>query len=94
MDIFWNYAIIIVVTDSKQSGLVGVKVTAHGECLGTTCFRYFDEIQQLKRLIIHDPAVQSLSLPTHAKEDGVFGTDSDNAQVLDSQNLKFQGKGF
>ena len=67
-------------------------VTKTGQCLGMTHFQYVDEMQDMARQLVHDPAKQALWFAILLEEYGFFGFDSDLAQVLDPQDMQFQGK--
>ena len=72
-----------------------VKVTSQcGEFLGRTSFRYVDEMLEMQKQLVQDPAEQSLLFSCMLQEYGSIGTDSDSAQVLVPPNLQFQGKWF
>ncbi|XP_015780501.1 PREDICTED: uncharacterized protein LOC107358409 [Acropora digitifera] len=71
---------------------VVVKVTSErGEFLGRTSFRYVDEMLEMRKQLVQDPAEQSSLFSCMLQEYGSIGTDSDSAQVLVPPNLQFQG---
>lgn len=67
-------------------------VTQTGQRLGMTCFRYVDEMREMVRQLVKDPALQSLWFAIWSQEHGFFGNDSNIAQVLGPLNVQDQGK--
>ena len=67
-------------------------VTQTGQCLGMTHFQYVDEMHDMARQLVHDPAKQALWFAILLEEYGFFGFDSDLAQVLDPLDMQCQGK--
>lgn len=83
------------VSASHQTGDVPVRVlTAAGQCLGMTCFRYIDEMREMMRQMVKDPTLQSLWFAMWSQAHGFFGADIDISQVLGPVNLPNQGKGI
>ena len=81
---FYKYYI----TASQKPGPVSVTVsTQDGRLLGMTCFMYVDEIQEVLKQVVKDPALQSLYLTMWSQEHGLFGSDGN----LDPFNLQDQG---
>lgn len=79
------------VPSSDQPGDVPVTVTTQsGQRLGMTCFQYVDDMREVARQLVHDPAKQALWFAILCQEYGFFGTDSDVVQVLDPLNIEYQ----
>ncbi|XP_068675763.1 uncharacterized protein [Montipora foliosa] len=79
------------VPSSDQPGDVPVTVTTQsGQRLGMTCFQYVDDMREMARQLVHDPAKQALWFAILCQEYGFFGTDSDVVQVLDPLNIEYQ----
>ena len=73
---------------SQKPGTVPVTVnTQDGRLLGMTCFMYVDEIQEVLKQVVKDPALQSLYLTMWSQEHGFFGSDGN----LDAFTLEDQG---
>ena len=84
---FFEYCIYF--TASQQPGPVSVTVnTQDDRLLGMTYFMYVDEIQEVLKQIVKDPALQALYLTMWSQEHGFFGSDSN----LDPSTLQDQGK--
>ena len=67
-------------------------MTQTGQRLGMTCFRYVDEMREMVRQLVKDPALQSLWFAIWSQEHGFLGNDSNIAQVLGPLNVQDQGK--
>jgi len=81
------------ITASQQPGPVPVTVkTQDGRLLGITYFMYVDEIQEVLKQVVKDPALQSLYLTMWSQEHGFFGSDGNLAQNLGPFTLQDQGK--
>ena len=57
-----------------------------------TCFLYVDEIQEVLKQLVNDPALQSLYFAMWSKQHGSFGSDANLAQDLGPFTLQDQGK--
>ena len=57
-----------------------------------TCFMYVDEIQEVLKQLVKDPALQSLYFAMWSQEHGIFASDSNIAQDLGPFSLQDQGK--
>ncbi|XP_068676051.1 uncharacterized protein [Montipora foliosa] len=80
------------VPSSDQPRDVPVRVvTQTGQCLGMTHFQYVEEMHDMARQLVHDPAKQALWFAILLEEYGFFGFDSDLAQVLDPLDMQCQG---
>lgn len=62
--------------------------TQDGRLLGMTCYMYVDEIQEVLKQVVKDPALQSLYLTLWSQEYGLFGNDGN----LDPFTLQGAGK--
>ena len=67
-------------------------VTDARKKLGTTLFRYIDEMREMVLQIVNDPTLQSLFFDMLWKELGFFGNDSNIAQDLGPIDLQGQGE--
>ncbi|XP_078354175.1 uncharacterized protein LOC144638793 isoform X1 [Oculina patagonica] len=77
---------------AQQPGPVPITVsTQAGRWLGMTYFMYVDEIQEVLKQLVKDPALQSLYFAMWSQEHGIFGNDSNIAQNLDPLSLQDQG---
>ncbi len=57
-----------------------------------TYFMYVDEIQEVLKQLVKDPALQSLYFAMWSQEHGIFESDNNIAQNLDSFSLQDEGK--
>ena len=81
------------ITASQQPGHVPVTVnTQDGRLLGMTVFLYVDEIQEVLKQLVNDPALQSLYFAMWSKQHGFLGSNGNIAQNLDPFTLQDQGK--
>lgn len=56
-----------------------------------TYFLYVDEIQEVLKQLVKDPALQSLYFAMWSQEYGIFGSDDNTAQNLSPFTFQDQG---
>ena len=77
---------------AQEAGRVLVTVyTEAGRKLGVTYFTYVDEVRQVLKQLIKDPAQISLFLTMWSQEHGIIGSSSDVAQTPGLFSLPDQG---
>lgn len=82
-----------MISASQQPGSVPVTVnTQDGRLLGMTYFLYVDEILEVLKQLVNDPALQSLYFAMWSQQHGIFGSDGNILQNLGPFTLQDQGK--
>ena len=84
----------LIVAGSLVPGDVPVTVTTEaGQVLGMTCFKYVDDMLEMVKQLVQDPAKQSLWFVYWSQENGFSGSDSYFyvPQVFSPLNMPDQG---